>query len=81
MMGDPRNMTSKERVLRAFSNQEPDRVPINYSANPGIDGRLKKHFGLKKNDAEGLRKALGVDFRTVNRDDVVNKRGAKLIDS
>ena len=61
-----RKMTSKERALAAVARQEPDRVPINYSANPGIDGRLKKHFGLKKDDAEGLRKALGVDFRTVN---------------
>jgi len=28
-------MTSKERVLTAFSRQEPDRVPIGYSANGG----------------------------------------------
>ena len=57
-------MTSKERVLTAFSRQEPDRVPINYSANPGIDQRLKAHFGLG-NDDEGLLQALGVDFRSV----------------
>ncbi len=56
-------MTSKERVLTAFARQEPDRVPINYDANPGIDGRLKAHFGLKPDDWTGLRKALGVDFR------------------
>ena len=36
-------MTSKERVLTALAHEEPDRVPINYSANPGIDARLKKH--------------------------------------
>ena len=36
-------MTSKERVLTAFANRAPDRVPIDYSANPGIDGRLY-HF-------------------------------------
>lgn len=59
-------MTSKERVLTAFANQEADRVPINYLYNPGIDGRLKKHFGLKPDDAEGLLQALGVDFRGVN---------------
>ena len=58
-------MSSKERVLTALSRQEPDRVPINYLANPGIDRRLKEHFGLKDNDGEGLRKALGVDFRGV----------------
>jgi hypothetical protein len=41
-----KTMQSKERVLTAFARQEPDRVPINYLANPGIDGRLKRHFGL-----------------------------------
>ena len=59
-------MRSKERVLRAFARQEPDRVPINYMANAGIDGRLKTHFGLKPDDSEGLRRALGVDFRGVD---------------
>lgn len=57
---------SKERVLTAFAHQEPDRVPINYLANAGIDQRLKAHFGLSSDDDEGLRRALGVDFRTVN---------------
>ncbi len=56
-------MTSKERVLTTFANQEADRVPINYAANPGIDRRLKSHFGLEPNDGEGLRQRLGVDFR------------------
>jgi uroporphyrinogen decarboxylase len=55
----------KERVLTALSRQEPDRVPIDYSANPGIDGRLKAYFGLAADDHEGLRQALGVDFRYV----------------
>jgi uroporphyrinogen decarboxylase len=55
-------MISKERVLTTFANQQPDRVPINYSANAGIDKRLKQHFGLNPNDEEGLRQALGVDF-------------------
>ena len=58
-------MKPKDRVLTAFSRSEPDRVPINYFANPGIDGRMKAHFGLAKDDTEGLRKALGVDFRGV----------------
>ena len=58
-------MTPKERVLRTFARREADRVPINYFANPGIDGRLKQHFGLAAADAEGLRQVLSVDFRTV----------------
>ncbi len=58
-------MTSKERVVAAFRNEEPDRVPINYSANAGIDQRLKEQFGIKLDDDEGLRQALGVDFRRI----------------
>lgn len=60
-----KQMSSKERVRTAFARQEPDRVPINYFANPGIDRRIKKHFGLDEGDVEGLRQALRVDFRTV----------------
>jgi len=59
----PKTMSSKERVLTVFARQEPDRVPINYFANPGIDRRLKEHFGLDAGDSLGLRDALGVDFR------------------
>lgn len=58
-------MTAKERVLTAFAHQEPDRVPINYLANPGIDARIKAHFGLAADDNEGLLQALKVDFRGV----------------
>jgi len=58
-------MRSKERVLTTFASREADRVPINYAANPGIDARLKEHFGLKANDDEGLLQALGVDFRNI----------------
>jgi uroporphyrinogen decarboxylase len=32
-------MRSKDRVLTAISHREPDRVPINYFANPGINSR------------------------------------------
>ncbi|MHB0936748.1 MAG: uroporphyrinogen decarboxylase family protein [Armatimonadota bacterium] len=60
-----KTMTSRERVLTTFACREADRVPINYQANPGIDARLKAHFGLRADDTEGLRRALGVDFRHV----------------
>ena len=59
------SLTSKERVLTAFACQQPDRVPIDYAANPGIDQRLKTHFGLQPGDDEGLLQALSVDFRSV----------------
>jgi uroporphyrinogen decarboxylase len=67
-------MISKERVLTTFGSNIPDRIPINYMANAGIDRRLKEHFGLKLDDAEGLRQVLGVDFRAVD----VPYRGPKL---
>jgi len=59
-------MKPKERVLITIAHQEPDRVPIDYEYNSGIDRRLKEHFGLKPDDAEGLRKMLHVDFRRVD---------------
>lgn len=58
-------MTSKDRVLAAFNHTEPDRVPINYLCNPGIDRRLKAHYGLQEHDHEGLRQQLHVDFRNI----------------
>ena len=58
--------SSKDRVLTAFARSVPDRVPINYLSNPGIDGRLKAHFGLAARDDEGLCQALDVDFRAVH---------------
>ncbi len=60
-----RTMTSKERVKTVLGLGVPDRVPINYSSNPGVDKRLKEHYGLKPDDGEGLREKLGVDFRGV----------------
>ncbi len=58
-------MTPKERVLTTLASRPADRVPIDYSANPGIDKRLKQHFRLAANDGDGLLQALGVDFRRV----------------
>jgi hypothetical protein len=59
-------MTPKERALTAFARQQPDRVPLDYLANPGIDRRLKEHYGLAPADDEGLRQALGIDFRRID---------------
>ena len=55
-------MTSKERVLAAFSHAEPDRVPVNYLSNAGTDRRLKNHFGLAHDDDLGIREKLNVDI-------------------
>ncbi len=58
-------MTSRERVLAVLNHTEPDRVPIDYSANPGIDQKLKEHFKIDPNDDEALHQALGTDFRGI----------------
>ncbi|MCR4440506.1 MAG: uroporphyrinogen decarboxylase family protein [bacterium] len=58
-------MSPKERVLTALAHQEPDRVPINFAANPGVQARLMQHFGLAHDDWPHLRAALGVDFQWV----------------
>ena len=60
------SMIAKQRVMRTFQGEIPDRIPINYMYNPGIDQQLKAYFGLQATDDEGLRQALGVDFRLVN---------------
>ncbi|OGV58201.1 MAG: hypothetical protein A2X49_03285 [Lentisphaerae bacterium GWF2_52_8] len=52
---------SKNRVLCALARQKPDRIPINYSANPGINAKLCTHFNAKTN--EELLCSLGVDIR------------------
>ena len=61
----PPTMSSRERLLTALNHEEPDRVPINYMANPGIDGRLKEHDHLAADDDEGLRRALGLPSAAV----------------
>ena len=53
-------MTSKQRVLTAIAHAEPDRVPVNYYAEPDVDRRLREHFGT-----DDLNEAFGVDFRGV----------------
>ncbi|MCE5278734.1 MAG: hypothetical protein LLG03_11975 [Planctomycetaceae bacterium] len=58
-------MTSKERVMTTFAHQEPDRVPVNYFANGGINRNLMEYFGLAADDWGGLTNLLGVDFRGV----------------
>jgi uroporphyrinogen decarboxylase len=61
----PEYMTSKERVIRTFNYEKTDRVTIGYEANAAIDAKLKSALGLKKDDYEGLYRALGVDYRAV----------------
>jgi uroporphyrinogen decarboxylase len=55
-------MTSRERVLTAFSHREPDRVPAWCGSSPEFWSKAKRALGL---DDEGLRRRLGDDFRRV----------------
>lgn len=59
----PGTLTSRARVLKAFHHEEPDRVPIDYAANPGIHARFCRALGLRPDNYEGLLRALDVDFR------------------
>jgi len=56
-------MTPRDRVLTAFHHREPDRVPLDYSANAEIDHALKRHYGLDQDASEALAEKLGSDFR------------------
>jgi len=58
-----KSMTSRERVVTAMHRGVPDRVPLNYESNHGLNLRLRKHFGLDANDHEGVLERLQVDFR------------------
>lgn len=67
-------MTSKERVLNAFSFKDVDRIPADYNGNSNIEARLLDYYNLKKGDREGLLKCLEIDFRNFD----VSYRGEKL---
>jgi len=56
------NNTSRERVLTAFTHEEPDRVPMWCGASVEFWDKCKKHLGL---DDEALRIRFHDDFRRV----------------
>lgn len=68
-------MTSKERVLKAFSFQEPDRIPRDYLATKEVHLKLARHFGLADESIDFIQPygdiynqvldKLNVDFRNV----------------
>jgi uroporphyrinogen decarboxylase len=39
-------MNSKQRVLKAINHEEPDRVPLDYSAKPEVSQALCEYLGL-----------------------------------
>ncbi|MFH1007018.1 MAG: uroporphyrinogen decarboxylase family protein [Candidatus Latescibacterota bacterium] len=58
-------MTSRERVLKSFHHETPDRVSLDYSAVPEMDQLLIGTFGLP--DREALLRRLHVDFRHLDK--------------
>ena len=56
-------MNSKERVLKAFEHEEPDRVPLWYGASEALTEGLIRH--CKVADEETLMRRLHIDFRRV----------------
>jgi uroporphyrinogen decarboxylase len=66
-------MNSRERVELALSHHEPDRVPIDYWAQPEVTARLMRHLGLASR--EELLQELDVDFRYIEGPRYVGPRG------
>ena len=53
-------MISKERVARALSRQQPDRVPVYADFVPGIHQKLKEKLGIQSEPELSI--ALGNDM-------------------
>ena len=56
-------MTSRERVLCAYTRQGYDRVPVKHEATPEVNRMLMQHFGLT--NMEQVLRVVGDDFRYV----------------
>ena len=56
-------MNSRERVTLTLSHREPDRVPVDYWAQPEVTERLMRHLGAS--NREQLLRRLDVDFRYI----------------
>ena len=58
-------MTSRERVLKSFHHETPDRVPLDFLAVPELEALLMKELGVSGRDA--LLDRLHVDFRHLDK--------------
>jgi len=56
-------MNSRERVLKVFNHEIPDRVPMWCGASPELIEKARKHLGVA--DIEAVYKRFGDDFRRV----------------
>jgi uroporphyrinogen decarboxylase len=57
-------MDSRERVLTALHHEQPDRIPVDLWAEPGVWSRLRQDLQLPADDA--VRDALSVDVRYIS---------------
>ncbi len=55
-------MTSRQRVMTAFSREIPDRVPVDYDCNPGINRKVAAALGVDPSDRYAVKTGLGCDF-------------------
>ena len=56
-------MTSRERVRKAVSHQQPDRVPLEFSARQEVVDKVSAYLNLK--DGESLGDRLDLDLRGI----------------
>ena len=61
-------MNAKERVRRTLRHEGTDRIPMGFSANPGIYRKLLEHFAIGDGASahEALLTALNIDIRSVH---------------
>ena len=57
-------MNCRERVLASIRHEQPDRIPCDLWAEPGVWERLKKDLGAQSEEA--VRKALEIDIRYIS---------------
>jgi uroporphyrinogen decarboxylase len=62
-------MDSRERVLVAISHENPDRVPMDFGAQPEVWNALLRHLGL--GDRDSLLEFLGTDLRYIEPIEVI----------
>lgn len=56
-------MSDRERVLLAINHQEPDRIPLDFSAEPEVVNKLLAHFNI--NNYDTFLELMGISFRHI----------------
>jgi uroporphyrinogen decarboxylase len=69
--------TSKERILQAIANHQPDRVPVDYWGTPEYDQQLAEHFNVETRD--DVLEKLDVDIRYIYASGIIYEDSAGLL--